>query len=199
MTNGGAAGGITSLLADDLSLDASAVGEHVIAVQFNVANFNTAATAARPRIRIYAADGASGGPGTLITGASFNPIVFAGGSVATFTWAAAPNTFLWPIANAASLNIWAGIVFDNVGTATTNAQLNNLGMGVFDPPVVGTSADNGFGTFGAGSFFVNNPAGSQFNFGGNPVVNLGWSVIVPAPGSMALLGLGGLLAARRRR
>ena len=92
------------------------------------------------------------------------------------------------------------MTYDNVGvTTTTNAQLNNLGMGIFAGPDQGSSTNVAFRTTAAGSNFVSSPAGSTVTPGAtDPALNLGWA-FVPTPSSLALLGLGGLAAARRRR
>lgn len=189
--NGGSAGGITRLVADDIHMNAALAT--VTKITWSVTNLNTVAVSARPRLRFYAADGPGGAPGTSLGGFSFNPISFGASSVNLF--------FFNPSASAAFAlpqNFWAAETFDNVGTTTTDAQLNLLGQGLFNPVDVGSSADVAFQTTAAGSFLVNNPAGSTFNFGGSPVANFGWE-IVPAPTSLALLGLGGLVAGRRRR
>jgi hypothetical protein len=204
-SNGGAAtvsgNGITRLVADDITFALPYLaGQSFTQFTFSVANLNLVAVSARPRVRFWLADGAGGGPGTYYSGIgyTFNAISFGANSVGLFSATLSPG-FLQP---AAGQTLWAGITFDNNNGATgaTIAQLNNLGQGIFNPPAVGSSADRFFQTTAAGSFFnTNNPAGTLTNFGGNPVGNFGWEFVVPAPGSVALLGLGGLVASRRRR
>lgn len=192
--NGGAAlqgtNTITRLVMDDIT---PVGGGTVNFIRFTVANFNTAAVSVRARIRFW--DDAAGLPGTQNpAGFSFNPINFAPG--VTILTGTLGNALTIPNAK-----FWAGITFDNNsgGTGATLAQMNNIGQGLFNPPAIGSSGDVAFLTTAAGSFFiVNNPAGSTFNFGGTPPANFGWE-FVPAPGSLALLGLGGLFASRRRR
>jgi hypothetical protein len=204
-SNGGAANqagnSITRMVADDISFALPYLaGQSFSQFTFSVTNLNTVAVSARPRVRFWLADGAGGGPGTYYSGIgyTFNAISFGANSVGLFTGTIGPG-FLQP---APGQTLWAGITFDNNTGATgaTIAQLNNLGQGIFNPPAVGSSADAFFQTTAAGSFFgTNNPAGTLTNFGGNPVGNFGWEFVVPAPGSVALLGLGGLVASRRRR
>jgi hypothetical protein len=192
---------ITRLVMDDLTFALPYLaGQSFTSFTFSVANLNTVAVSARPRVRFWVGDAAGGSPGTYYNaiGYTFNPISFGANSVGLFTGTIGPG-FFQP---AAGQVLWAGITFDNnVGaTGATAAQLDNLGQGIFNPPAVGSSSDTFFATTGAGSFFnTNNPAGSQSNFGGNPAANFGWEFNVPTPGSIALLGMGGLLAARRRR
>ena len=98
--------------------------------------------------------------------------------------------------------LWAGEWFDNYGTSSTSTELDALGVGLFDPPTVGSSIDEIFATGGPGFVDGNNPAGSLVSFGGSPVANLGFTFnAVPEPGSIALGALGGLalLQARRSR
>lgn len=180
-SNGGAAADpanaantITRLLADDLTLIR---GDVIRGFQFSVANFNTVAVSARPRVRIYAADGAGGGPGTLLVAVSFAAISFPANNVSLFTYN--PQTVLFT----APQKIWAGMVFDNNAGATgaTAAQLNNLGQGTYDPPNLGASADLVFFSTANGSFTASNPAGATSNAAGNPVANLGWEMIIAAP------------------
>jgi hypothetical protein len=178
--NGGAAlqsgNTITRLSADDLTPLSGYGGLNVSLLTFSVANFNAAAVSARARIRFYLADGASGGPGTVLAGFSFNPISFpVGVSLWSFNPAGAMTLPLAPF--------WAGVTFDNNagGTGATAAQLNGLGQGMFDPPTVGTSADQFFVTSAAGSFLASNPAGTLGNFGGAPPANFGWAFDVEQP------------------
>jgi hypothetical protein len=72
---------------------------------------------------------------------------------------------------------------------------------------VGSSQDRFFQTTAAGSFFpTNNPAGTALSLGNDPSdpfspppANFGWEIVVPSPAGLAVLGMGGLMAARRRR
>ncbi len=202
---------ITSLVADDLSSPLFAAGQFISAFTFSVGNANLTAVSARPRIRFYAGDGASNGPGTFLGGFSFNPISFAAGTAAgttvstfTATLTTANYVSLAPITNNL---LWAGITFDdNTGaTGATAAQLNNLGQGIFNPPTAGTSQDTFFRTTAAGSFLANNPIGTFSNFSGSPVANFGWSItVVPESGTPALLAaclpaLAAVIVARRRK
>jgi hypothetical protein len=202
VTNGGAANvagdNITTMLADDITPGPGLGGGTVDDVVFSVLNFNAAPVSARPRVRFYAADGAGGGPGTLLAGFTFNPITFAAltGALYEFNNGGAA---LFSIPNG---TFWAGIVFDdnNGTTGATLAQLNNLGVLTFNPPTVGSSQDVFFATNAAGSFLGNNPAGGFFNFGGTPVANFGWqfsgtpgTTAVPEPSPLLLGATAGLL------
>jgi len=188
---------ITRLVADDLGgIHPFFVGKQVTQMTFAVANLNSVSVSVRARIRFWFADGAGGGPGTYMNsiGYTFNPFAFGAG--VTLLTGTLGTGFTLP-----ATQIWAGITFDdNTGTTgATLAQMDNMGVGLFNPPTVGTSADMMFQTTAAGSFFTtNNPAGSLFNFGGAPVANMGWQLI-PTPGAAALLGLAGIAAGRRRR
>ncbi|MBU6413669.1 MAG: hypothetical protein KGS45_09350 [Planctomycetes bacterium] len=183
---------ITRLFADDIICAAHTAGP-ITSFHFNVANLNTSVVSARARVRFYA-DNGSNAPGTYITGYTFNPISFTANSVTTYVATGIS------IVDQGTNKFWAGITFDNNTGATgaTEAQLNNLGMGLFNPVDIGSSADTAFGTTAAGSFLVNSPAGANFNFNGTPNANFGWAFI-PTPSSAAMLSLGGLMAARRRR
>jgi hypothetical protein len=207
--NGGAANlagnTITTLVADDITPAGSLGGQDITRFYFSVVNFNAAAVTARARVRFWNADGTAGAPGSYYSnpgaiGFTFNPILFGASSVSVFYTDLAANTFKMP-----SGTFWAGITFDNNtgGTGITAAQLNNLGQGIFDPPVVGSSADVAFQTTAAGSFFtIANPAGQLFNFGGQPKANFGWRFeAVPEPSTYVAIatGLFGVLGLRRRR
>lgn len=189
---------ITRLVADDLTPLSGYAGQSISNIYFSVANLNAVAVSARPRLRMWSADGAGGTPGTLLAGFTFNAISFSANSASAF--------FFHPTGlNVPNGTFWMGLTFDDNGGATgaTATQLNNLGMVLADPPTVGTSADMAFETTAAGSFLANNPVGSTFNFGGTPPANFyfGMSVAVPEPSVFALVGLAGAagLVLRRRK
>lgn len=186
--NGGAAlqgaNTITALVADDVTPNGAHAGMDITQFYFSVANFSAVPVTARARVRFWFADGAGGGPGTYYNvpaavGFSFNPIAFNPGISVFFTNLAA-GQFTMPAGK-----IWAGMTFDdnNGTTGATAAQMNLLGQGLFNPPNVGSSADQAFQTAVAGSFFtIANPAGALFNFGaGGPVASFGWAFLVDVP------------------
>jgi hypothetical protein len=169
---------ITRLIADDLTPNPIYGGLDVVSFSFGVVNFNATAVSFRPRVRFWFADGAGGLPGTYYNlpaavGFTFNPVVMNGGTATVFTGNVGAGAFQMP-----GVPFWAGITFDNNGGATgaTAAQLDNIGVALFDPPTAGSSADQLFATTAAGSFFApNSPAGATLNFSGNPVANAGWA------------------------
>ncbi len=161
---------ITRMAADDLNL----VGTPPYSVngfRFTVTNLNDVDVSARVLVRFYLPDGPGGGPGTLIAAPTYNPIVFTAGRVGTIK---TTTKLVLP-----SSQIWAGIAFDNNAGATgaTAAQLDNLALGIFSPPVLGTSADRYFVTTAAGSFASDNPVGTLADFGGAPPADFGWEIL----------------------
>ena len=175
---------ITKLMADDIVPTGANAGYDVVQFKFSVVNFNSVPLTFRPRVRFWLADGAGGAPGTYYSvpaavGYTFNPVTMNAGSATIFTATIPAGQFTMP-----GVPFWAGMTFDNNGGATgaTAAQLNNLGQALFNPPTIGTSADQFFLTQAAGSFFpTNNPAGSLANLGGNPPANFGWEFTVDVP------------------
>ncbi len=195
--------------ADDIFFVGGA-GQGVKEFTFSTANYNTAARTVSVRIDIWAGDGASGLPGTLIFSAGLNSLSLPGSSINLWTVGDAdtgPDLFTTP----AGGYMWAGITFinrnlsNNTALSNTVAQMNNFGQGLFNPPVVGSSLDLFFSTDNpAGATAVNNPVGALYDFGHDtdsaaPLANMGWEFVVPAPGAMGLAGMCGLMAARRRR
>lgn len=188
---------ITNTVADDISPVASGVGQSVDAFTFSIANPNSLTLSVQPTISIWNSDGTSGGPGTLLYSAAFNPISVGASAVNLFTFN--PGTPLF----VATSSFWAGITFSNdLGTlAITAAQLNQFGQGIFAPPTVGSSQDAFFGGNTPGQQGANNPSGSLVFFGGNPTADFGWSfdTIAPEPSSLLLAGAALALVALRLR
>ncbi len=159
---------ITRLIADDAAFTGN-VPHLVGSFEFCVGNLNATAVSARPRINFYLNN--AGLPGTFVQGFTVNPISFNATSVSCFSAVVNPIVFL-------SSNVWLGITFDNNTGATgaTQAQMDLLGMGLYNPVDVGTSADLIFRTTAAGSFLSNNPTGGNIFFSGTPAANLGFEM-----------------------
>jgi hypothetical protein len=175
---GGGTGLLTSMACDDLSLSpGNPNGSYTLnELKFSLANFNTAAVSAAPTVLFYLPDGTAGGPGTVIDGVAFNPVSIGAGSVSILT--ANLSTLSPQISFALDANgdatVWACTMLDDDGgsTGATLAQMDDLGAGLCNPPTVGSSADNLFVSNAPVLPPYANPAGSQGNFGGNPVANL---------------------------
>lgn len=195
---GGASAGLTKMSASLLTTTATGT---ITQATFAVFNNNGATVSARARIRFYADDATGGpgtGPGTYIAGYSFNAFAFTAGTTNL------TGTGL-SIAVPANQKIWAALCFDNVSvTTTTDAQLSNFGLGLFNQPAsIGTTVNTTWMSTATTSGLFSNIAGTSTtynNASGAPIVG-GWSLgaPVPEPASMAALGLGALALVRKRR
>lgn len=184
---------ISRLVADDITPLGTFAGQAVTSFTFSVANLNTTPVSARARVRFYQDN--AGVPGTLITGYTFSALTFNPGVVLL-------TAGIGPGFNMPGTKFWAGLTFDNNTGATgaTLAQMDNMGVGLFNPPTRGSSVDGMWLSSAAGSNFVSNPVGAGFTLTGT-VANAGWSfTAVPEPGTIIALAAGlGAIAARRRR
>lgn len=132
----------TTLLADALNFPAQFAGRTFDAAAVYIVNPTADTFTARLDERFYAADGANGGPGTLLSSFTLrfqldsNAIILCGSPSPL----PASNQFTIP----ANGQVWAAVFLDNLNSTATAAQLNSLGLGLFNPPQLGTSADRDF-------------------------------------------------------
>lgn len=196
--------GNTNCYADDVtfsnSLHPVSPGASITSMSWSAYNANATATVARMKIRFWLPDGANGGPGTYVTGVAF-PATSIPTGVSIYSATIAPGLFLVP----PGLKWWAGLQFDNTGSGgTTNAQLANLGQGLFGGassglPEVGYSDPQlYFKGVGGNVGGVSNPVGTLpgFGFPNGPTANFGWE-FVPEPATLVLVALGALALLRR--
>ena len=190
--NGAADGGSTLLLADDLTYGAASVGLNVSAFQVEIANLSGSTLSVTPTVIFWNADGASGGPGTLL-GSYTLPLATLGSAssgMLSYTVPAAPQFALPanPDGTTPGGTVWAGLYV--TGTAgESGADISKIALQHADPPTVGTSADRDFFSSGPAPAAASNPAGTMESspFGGNPVVNYAWSLTTVAPGTLVVL------------
>ena len=88
-----------------------------------------------------------------------------------------------------------GLCFSS--STQTAAVMNNFGMGLFDPPTVGSSQDRDFLSSTTTTQTTNNPTGAirTSPFTAAPAANYGFRITVaavPEPGSVALMAVGGV-------
>jgi len=90
------------------------------------------------------------------------------------------------------INLSSNVIVTQNFTASTVVGSLRMGVASLNPVTVGSSTN---------TLYISNsttPAG--FYTSGTTQVNLGYEVnVIPAPGSLALIGLGGLVVGRRRR
>jgi len=110
-------------------------------------------------------------PNFSLNGSSFGLFTFTGLDMPTPT-SVDPQQF------------WIGVRFD----AVSNGDPTNLGQVFYSGPTIGTSDDQ---------FFRDSQSNPSFSSGSSS--NFGYEIVVPAPSALAVLGLGGLVATRRRR
>ena len=187
----------TFMDADDLNVIASEFSKPVVGFTFSSSNGNSVVVNASPTVVFWTNN--ANAPATLLKTVRFNPIPLSALSVNLWTYAPGVPLFTLP----ASGKIFMGVSWDNFADVTNSGisdlQLSKVGQGVFNPPVVGSSADSFWTSNGFGNNAVNNPLGITTNFGGSPVASFGDSLTtVPEPGSIAAVALG-LLAFRIRR
>lgn len=204
LPNGDAAAGnlATDLVMDDCTTVVGSAGTDVGFIRFSMANLNATALSASPCVRFFAVDPTTDLPTAVLGGVNFNPVTVSAQSVTLVSYSAAAPIFTVP----AGEKVYAGVFFLGGGanTTTTAAQLNNFGMGIFDPPTVGSSDGSVLWASDVAatdmtSYGVNAPAGALYNLGtGTPANFAFFFQAIPEPSSLALLAPATLLFARRR-
>lgn len=174
---GGAITSITRSVCDDFlgtETDAYSINRYFI----GIVNNNPRTLTFRPKTRFWL-DSGSNSPGTIFAGVS--PVV----TMTAYTGQVLAISTNIPTVQAGKK--WFSVVFDKGSWDATSEELNNLGVYLFGPPHVGVSADNLFLTTNPGDYFVSNPAGSLFQFGGSPSASMLGRF--ETPGTVYLSGL----------
>lgn len=179
----------TRFVSDDLYVGQSNVGYSVTGFDWCVANLNPSVTNARMIVSFHQ-DNLTNAPFARIASYFFGTRAIPAGVTCYHT-----NTSNFSIP---SPTIWMGITFDNSNATVTVGELNKLGLGVFDPPLSGSSLDEDFISPGPSQGAQDFPVGTVRSspYGGNPVANYGFRVS-PEPGSLCLLAVAAFALVRR--
>jgi MYXO-CTERM domain-containing protein len=175
----------TNEIADDLAMTG---GGLLTNMGLNIANVTGASnlTGGSVAIRFY-----DGGSGTFISGFNANLPALALPAGGSSRLQFGPNSLnalnIVVPANAFVSLQWVTFTFAGAGTAA------DLGFQIRNGGAIGTSTDG----------MINVTTNSPISFGGNPLANTALYIevddAIPAPAALALLGMGGLVATRRRR
>ncbi len=152
---------ISGTVADDITTAPGTGGDVVDSITFSVVNLNGVSVTFRPIVQIWAADGAGGLPGTLLSTFTMAPVPLPATTGALEVYN--PGTPLFTVPTSGTF--WAGVTFDNANgtTGATAAELSNAAVLLVSPPTVGSSAVTYFVSSTSGTIPGNNPAGSLFS------------------------------------
>src|ERR1700722_2620677 len=192
---------ITNILVNELTLAPGSAGDQITSLSFLLFDSDNS-TVTDPRLLMYvwAPDGKSGNPGTLLGDFIVAPAIIQGIGESILTY----NVFT-PLIVPASGIVWVGAALDNDNGAgsITAAQFNNLGGLTFDPPTVGIAPLEAYyispGTPLTDPTLNDLAPGYQGDFGWTVT---GDQVPTPEPGTLGMMLLGVPVAAfvwRRRK
>lgn len=190
---------MTNILVNELTLAPGSAGDQITSLSFLLDSDNAQVTDTRLLMYVWAPDGTSGNPGTLLGQFIIAPssIDGPGGTMLAYN-------VTTPLIVPASGVIWVGAALDNDNGASsvTNAQLDNMGGQTFDPPTFGTAPLNAYyispGTSLTDPSLNDLVAGGQGDFGWTIT---GAPVSTPEPGTLGMMLLGvpvAVLVSRRR-
>lgn len=195
----------TRMAVDDITVAPGFGGVGVNSFTFTFGNYNSSTVDFIASLRIYGDDGAGGGPGTLLYSFDSGPLELPALTLAAATGSSTGSFFTTP----QSGRFYVGEFFSNDNTSATADQLNNLGLGAYNPPTVGSSQPSFLLTPTGGSTnTTDNPAGTiRTDQGGNfgfAFTTPEPAVATPEPAGVARLlslglGLGGFAIASHRR
>jgi hypothetical protein len=183
----------TGMMADDLTPIGGGTVSQVSVVIYNA---NGSTVTAGLELSFYDNTGDGGGsPGNLLSAFSVGSLsIPAGYTTQPINFSGVG--FVFP-----STTTWAGLSFNNASNPSTTAdELNNLGQGLDDPPDAGSSADEFYnGSTDGAPYTSNSPPGTLEYFGGSPVANFGWEIVVSPEPASAILTAAALLALASHR
>jgi hypothetical protein len=177
LANGGSAtvagNTVTRLMADFICPSLEYGGANVLQILFYVRNTAYDVVDVRPKVRMYAPDGPSGGPGTLLAAYTASPLHLTGYNDLGDAVVPAPGTLRLPYGW-----FWLGLCFDNANGSlgTTPAHLDQAGPILCFPPNIGSNASKYFTSTAPGTFLTNSPPGTIQSFQG--ARGFGWEIYI---------------------
>ncbi len=184
---------MTNIVVNELTLAPGSAGDQITSLSFQLDSDNSIVNDVRFLMYVWAADGAAGGPDTLLGEFIYAPPFILGPEEQMMTY-----DVTTPLIVPASGVIWAGAALDNDNGASsvTDAQLDNMGGVTYDPASVGTDGFEAY--YISPGTTLTNPSLNSFAAGNQG--DFGWTITgdalaTPEPGTLGMMLLGVHMAA----